>query len=313
MRQEGDSPHNMDARRQGRPRVLVTIPWTIGLLERHAEVTYGRIGDDPQADGVVVGPTDSLGAEDLDSLPRLRAVAVAGSGTDAVDATELARRHVSLVSAPAPTALPTAELTLCLILMLARGIGPAMRDLEADRWSGWSFDHVVGRDLAGLTLGLVGFGRIGRVVGRLASCFDMRILHHCRTPTGVDGYVADLDELLCRSDIVSVHLPLDGRTRGMIGMRELQLMPSGSALVNTSRGGIVDENALAEVLRSHHLSGAGLDVFASEPERPAELLQLPNVIVTPHIGTATRDARTSMADTAAEQLLAALRIPVPGA
>jgi phosphoglycerate dehydrogenase-like enzyme len=289
-----------------RPRILVTLPWDTSALDGRADIRRVPAGRWEDAEGLLIGPTDPLTRADLRLMPTLRAVAVAGSGVDAVDAAALAERGIILIAAPEPTVAPTAELTVALMLMVSRGIRPAMTELTSGTWPGWTFDRVQGRDLAGLTLGLVGFGRIGRRVAQLAEPFGMRILHHTRTPTGLTGWRAELDELLRESDIVSLHVPLTDSTRHLMGREAFETMPNGSALINTSRGGVVDESALADALVSGRLSGAGIDVFQSEPGIPAALMSLPNLVVTPHIGSATAATREAMFEDAARALLAAL-------
>jgi glyoxylate reductase len=171
----------------------------------------------------------------------------------------------------------------------------------------------------GATLGVVGFGRIGREVARRAGGFGMRVLHSTRTPTGIEGYVASLDELLERSNIVSLHIPLTPETRGLIGAEQIALMPKGSVLVNTARGPIVDEDALVDALESGHLFAAGLDVFDGEPKLNPRLLTAPNITLLPHIGSATYATRTSMAKMSSASVVTVLQggkpdnlVPPPG-
>jgi glyoxylate reductase len=164
----------------------------------------------------------------------------------------------------------------------------------------------LGRDVHGATLGVVGYGRIGRAVARRAAGFDMRVLHHARTPTGEPGYVADVDELLSAADIVSLHVPLNDATRHLIDRRRLELMKPTAVLVNTARGPVVDEEALAEALESGRLFAAGLDVFEAEPKVHPRLLAAPRTVLLPHIGSASVATRTRMAQVAAEGVRAAL-------
>ncbi|GED98948.1 NAD(P)-dependent oxidoreductase [Gordonia crocea] len=287
-------------------RVLVTIPAPVSALDGPFEVVYGPIGSASDAEALLVGPTDRVDGAVLDSMPSLSVVAVAGAGTDAVDQDAISARGITLVSAPEATVVPTAELAVCLILMVSRGVPAAVAELDDQTWPGWAFDHVVGRGVAGLTLGLVGYGRIARRVADMAAALGMTVLHHRRTPSEEPGFRAELPDLLAASDVVSIHVPRTPETVNLIGAREIALMPPGSALVNTSRGGIVDEDALLRALASGHLSGAGVDVFVAEPGIPSRLLGVPNLVVTPHIGSATAQARAGMAEEAAAHLLAAL-------
>ena len=287
-------------------KVLVTIPAAVPLLEEAVEVVRGSIETASDAIGLLVGPTDRVGREELARMPALRVLAVAGAGTDAVDSEALRQRGVQLLSAPEATVAATAELTICLSLMISRGIPSAIAELETGSWSGWSFDHVVGRGLEGLTFGLIGYGRIGRRVAELASALGMNVIHHTRRDAGLSGYVPDLGAVLQQSDIVSIHVPLTPATRGLIGQDELGMMRPAAALINTSRGGIVDEEALVQALVDGRLSGAALDVFVDEPGIPSALLEVPNLIVTPHVGTATAAARAAMVDEASKALLAGI-------
>lgn len=288
--------------------MLVTIPGQIPILDGVVEVLRGPVGSAREATALLVGPTESVGVAAITSMPNLQVVAVAGSGTDAVDAAALEARGIRLVCAPEATVAPTAELTLALMLMVSRGIPKAVSQLESGAWDGWSFDHVVGRGIAGLTLGLVGHGRIGQRVARLARACEMTVIFHTRSGSIGADYRPHLSDLLGEADIVSLHVPLTFQTRGLLDAEAIGKMRRGAALINTSRGGVVDEAAVLAALRSGHLSGAGFDVFAAEPHTPSELLGVENLVVTPHIGTATIAARESMVLEAATNLLAALRI-----
>jgi glyoxylate reductase len=181
-------------------------------------------------------------------------------------------------------------------------MGRAEATLRAGDWHGWTFiEEQFGRDVHGARLGLVGYGAIGRAVARRAVAFDMRIRHHTRTPTGAPGWTASLDELLARSDIVSVHVPLTEETRGLIDRRRIALLAPDAVLVNTARGAVVDGDALADALTEGRLLGAGLDVYVGEPAVSRRLLEAPRAVLLPHIGSATRATRVRMlADAAAK-------------
>lgn len=285
----------------------MTIPADVPVLNDAVTVVRGAVGTAPDAQGMLVGPSDRVGRAELARMPLLRVVAVAGSGTDAVDVAALHDRGIRLVSAATTTAATTAELTMCLVLMVSRGVPHAIAELTEQTWTGWSFDHVVGRGLQGLTIGLVGYGRIARKVAELASAFGMEIRHHARHDTRIEGYMPSLTGLLATSDVVSLHVPLTADTEGFIGRDEIGAMRPGAALINTSRGRILDELALIEALEEGRLSGAGLDVFAAEPAIPHRLLAAPNLLITPHIGTSTATTRDAMAREASEELLKMLR------
>jgi len=288
-----------------RPVVLLTVPVDVPAVDGY-DVVPGDLGDRPDAVGLLCGPMQRLTAADLDALPGLRAVSVAGAGTDGLDLDALGERGIPLSTAPEPTAPATADLAVTLMLMAARRLDESQALLRDGSWPGWSFDDVPGRDLHGATLGLVGFGHIGRLVARRAEAFGMTCLHHTRTPTGEPGHVADLADMLPRSDVLSVHVPLTTKTRGLIGPVELDLMPRDAIVVNTARGGIVDEQALCDRLDDGRLFAAGLDVFEDEPRVHPRLLRTPHLVLTPHIGSATRQTRERMVVTAAQRLAALL-------
>ena len=288
--------------------VVVTIPVELPEIEGYV-VVRGRLADHPDAIGVICGPTERITAEELDAMPALRAVSVAGAGTDGLDRDALAQRGIPLTTAAESTAPATADLAMTLMLMAARRVDDSQALLREGRWPGWSFDDVPGKDLAGATLGLVGFGHIGRLVAARAAVFGMDVLHHTRTPTGEPGHVARLPDLLARSDVLSLHLPLTPASRGLVGAAELDLLPAGAIVVNTARGGIVDEEALCDRLDDGRLFAAALDVFEGEPTPRARLLTTPHLVLTPHVGSATRQTRHRMVSTAAERLAANLGTP----
>jgi phosphoglycerate dehydrogenase-like enzyme len=187
---------------------------------------------------------------------------------------------------------------MLLILTACRGATAAQASLRQGGWHGFELTGYLGKDLAGARLGLVGFGGIGQAVAARAAAFGMQVRHHARRPTGQPGYVPDLDTLLSDSDVVSIHVPLSPETRGLFSAGRFGRMPRGSVLVNTARGGIVDEDALVDALTSGHLAGAGLDVFDGEPNVSARLLSAPRLTLLPHIGSATwatREAMTQLA------------------
>jgi glyoxylate reductase len=189
----------------------------------------------------------------------------------------------------------TADLAFLLILAATRDTTQAEDDLRHGRWNGWGFNTHLAHDVHGATLGLVGYGRIARAVAQRAAGFDMEILHTSRTDTGLPGYVGELGELLRRSDIVSLHVPLTESTRHLIDAAALALMKPTAVLVNTARGPVVDEDALVDALHAGTIHGAGLDVFEGEPVLNPRLLDAPRITLLPHIGSATIATRTRMA------------------
>jgi glyoxylate reductase len=226
---------------------------------------------------------------------RLRVVANVAVGYDNIDLDAATAAGVVVCNTPGILDETTADLAFLLMLAAARRTSEAEAVLRAGRWTGFHIDEFLGRDVHGAALGLVGYGRIGRAVSRRARGFGMEVLHHTRTPTGEEGWVGDLSELLRRADIVSLHVPLTPQTRGLIGRAELATMKPSAVLVNTARGPVVDEEALAEALEQGVIAAAGLDVFEAEPTVHPRLLSAPGAVLLPHIGSATVATRTAMA------------------
>jgi phosphoglycerate dehydrogenase-like enzyme len=253
----------------------------------------------------------AFGPRHFAAAPKLRLLQTPGVGYDGVDLAEARARGIPVATTPEGTIEGVAEHVLLMILALNKQLLAADRALRDGRWLVWQL-RPTSRMLAGQTLGLVGLGRIGREVARRARAFDVELVYAdpVRPPAGVERELAarrvPLEELLRIADVVSLHTPLAPETRGLIGARELGLMKPGAILINTSRGGVVDERALVAALREGRLRGAGLDVFEREPV-PADspLLALSNVVLTPHIATGTRE---SMATKARAQFANVLRV-----
>jgi len=242
-----------------------------------------------------------IGPDELLLLPDLRLVGNYGVGYDNVDVAACGERGIALTNTPGVLDAAVAELTLALMLACRRQLVASDRFVRDARWrTGWSRPEQLGHDLAGATLGLVGMGRIGSEVGRRAKAFGMQVVHHRRS----DGL--SLDELLRVSDVVSLHVPLTPETQGLLSRERLAVLRDGATLVNTARGAIVDESALVDELVSGRIS-AGLDVFADEPRVPERLLDLPNVVLTPHIASATVETRAAMTRVLVDNVLALLR------
>jgi len=240
----------------------------------------------------------------LDLLPGLRLVANFSVGYDRIDLEELTRRGIAVTNTPGVLSAATADLTFALILATRRRVVEGDAIVRAGEWqAGWA-NGIVSEELTGSTLGIVGLGRIGQAVARRAQGFELRVLYAQRTRANTElGEYRELDALLAESDIVSIHTPLTPETRGLIDARRLALLRDGACFVNTARGEIVDEAALVAELVSGRLR-AGLDVFAHEPAVPAELLPLPNVVLTPHLGSATRQTREAMTRIVVDNILA---------
>jgi glyoxylate reductase len=262
---------------------------------------------------VLIVSGDAVDDALLDRLPSLRLVASYGVGYDNVDVDACRARGVAVTNTPGVLDAATADLAMALLLAARRRVVEGDALVRAGRWgTSWSDSPFLGRDLSGATLGIVGLGRIGAAVAKRALAFDMQVLFHRRTRTEDAGY-RELDDLLRESDVVSVHTPLTPETKGLISRERLALLRDGATLVNTARGAIVDEDALVAELVSGRIS-AGLDVFVHEPEVPEALLTLPNVVLTPHIGSATVETRAAMTRIVVDNVLALERgepLPTP--
>jgi len=237
---------------------------------------------------------------------RLRVVANVAVGYDNIDVGAAHARGIAVCNTPGVLDETTADLAFLLMLAASRLAHEAEADLREDRWHGWGINQYLGRDIHGATLGLVGYGRIGRAVARRATGFGMSVLHHTRTDTGESGHVPDLHRLLAESDVVSLHVPLTDATRGLIGRAELAAMRPTAVLVNTARGPVVDEEALADALADGTIFAAGIDVFEREPEVHPKLLAAPHAVLLPHIGSASVATRTRMAQVACDGVVAVL-------
>jgi glyoxylate reductase len=307
-----------------KPRVLVTRRLPGPALERLAprvslEVWPGTGAPSPEdlrvaaaeADAILCMLTDRIDASLLGACPRLRVISSCSVGLDHVDLPRATQRGIPVGHTPGVLAETTADLAFGLLLAAARRIVEADRFVRSGGWTWerrWEPGGFLGRDVHGATLGIVGLGAIGRAVAARAGGFGMRVLGWSRSRRPVEGVAAaELHALLEASEFVSVHLALTAETRGLLGREALARLPHGAILVNTARGGIVDERALAAALESGQLAGAALDVFEREPLDPASpLLRAPNLVLTPHIGSASVATRSRMAELAVDNLLAAL-------
>ena len=243
----------------------------------------------------------------LDLFPSLRLIANFGVGYDRIDLEACAACGVAVTNTPGVLDAATADLALALILAVRRRVVEGDRLVRAGQWRGSWSEGFLGRDVTGSTLGVVGLGRIGSAVARRARGFDLRVVYTQRRRVDTDlGEYRELDDLLRESDVVTIHAPRTPETEGLIDARRLALMRDGSCIVNTARGEIVDEQALVREIVTGRLH-AGLDVFAHEPNVPGELVGLPNVVLTPHIGSATVETRAAMTRLVVDNILAAER------
>jgi glyoxylate reductase len=253
-----------------------------------------------RAEGLIALLTDSVDDELLERAPRLRVVANHAVGVDNVAVEACTRRKIAVANTPDVLTEATADLTMALLLAAARRLREGEELVRSGAWTGWEPGQLLGAEVWGRTLGLVGFGRIGRAVARRARGFDMRVLYHARSASpeadALRATRVPLDELLASSDFVSLHVPLTPATRRMIGARELGLVKRGAILVNTARGACVDEQAVCDALAAGQLGAAALDVFEEEPRVSPCLLAQPRALLVPHIGSATVAARARMAE-----------------
>ena len=302
-----------------RPRVVVVAALPAAglepLLQRFIVETAGPkprqswLADHaPGAGAIVTDPGIPVGAALLDSAgSSLRVVANFGVGYDNVDLDAARAREVRVTNTPGVLTNATAELAVALMLASGRRVAEADAMIRRHEWAQSELE-LHGRELAGATVGLVGFGRIARRVMHLLRGFEVRLLVSSRTgaslPRGVER--CELPDLLAASDFVSIHVPLTTETRHLINATALAQMRRGAILVNTSRGAVVDTTALIAALKGGHLGAAGLDVFEGEPHVPAELTELPNTVLLPHLGSATAATRDAMARLCAQNVIAVI-------
>ena len=308
-----------------KPALLITrhvYPEAAELLSRHCQVDYhdsqeGLSPEDLQArvaavKGMVCQLTDSISAAVIAAAPELRVIANVAVGYDNIDVAVATERGILITNTPGVLTETTADFTWALMMASARRVVEADRFLREGHWKQWQIDLLCGHDVHGRTLGIVGFGRIGQAVAARARGFGMRVLYcECSSVApDIERRLAaehvPLDTLLRESDIVSMHVPLTPETRHLIGEPELAAMKEHAILVNTSRGPVVDEAALARALAERRIAGAGLDVFDGEPIVDTALTGLDNVVPAPHIASASVATRRRMCMMAAENAVAAL-------
>lgn len=308
-----------------RPRILLTRRWPAPVeaaLAAEFDATFNPADQalDSAAlrqalrdfDAVLPTVSDRIDAAvfDLDA-PRVRILANYGVGYSHIDLAAARARGIAVTNTPGVLTDATADLTMTLLLMAARRAGEGERELRAGRWAGWRPTHLVGTQVSGKTLGIVGMGRIGRAVAQRASHgFGMKILFHNRSRLGAEALgklkatQCELDEVLRRADFVSLHCPGGAENRHLINAERLAAMPAHAFLINTARGEVVDEAALAAALRQGRIAGAALDVYEHEPHVEPDLLKLENVVLLPHLGSATAETRIAMGMRALDNLRA---------
>ena len=305
------------------PRVIVTRRLPAPVEQRLTELFEVELnGDDhpfsagelrralSRGDGVLCTVTDRMDRAVLSVEPmRARILANFGVGYNHIDIARAGARGLVVTNTPGVLTEATADLAMALMLMAARRLGEGERLLRSGAWTGWGPTHLMGSDVSGRTLGIIGLGRIGRAVARRAALgFGMRVIGVTPRPLSETEAAAlgvrqgSLEQVLAESDFVSLHVPATPATRHLINRERLGLMKSTAVLINTARGDVVDHVALAEALRTGTIAAAGLDVYEREPEVPAALLALENVVLLPHLGSATASTRIAMGMRAVDNL-----------
>jgi gluconate 2-dehydrogenase len=312
-----------------KPRLLITrkvFPEVIHALSQAYEVRANP--DDAQwspaefharlanADALFVVATDRVDEAALQAAPHLKIVATGSVGYNHIDLAACSARGIAVTNTPDVLTEATADMAWALLMATARRISESERWLREGQWGRWAWDQFLGADVHGATLGIVGMGRIGSAIARRAAGFSMRLLYCNRSaaPNAAElgAQRVELDALLAQSDHVMLVLPYSAATHHLIGARELACMKPTATLVNIARGGIVDDAALAQALQAGRIAAAGLDVYENEPQVHPALLAQRNVVLTPHLGSATRSSRLGMAMLAARNLLAfAAAEPLP--
>ena len=313
-----------------KPRILVTrevFDETLDYLAQHCELEANqqdvpfsaaalaqRLAD---KEGLMCALTDRVDGALLEAVPRLKVVSNIAVGYNNIDVPACTARSIMVTNTPGVLDDSTADLAWALMLGAARRLTEVERYIRNGEWTGWRLKQWLGIDVHHATLGIVGMGRIGQAIAKRAAGFDMTVLYHNRKPVAKDieqrlnaRYVG-LKDLLTQSDFVILQVPYSPQTHHLIGAAELQSMKRTAVLINSTRGGVVDDVALVEALNAGTIRGAGLDVFENEPKLNPGFMQLKNVVLAPHIGSSTEATRRAMAMTAAKNLVAALHGETP--
>jgi lactate dehydrogenase-like 2-hydroxyacid dehydrogenase len=308
-----------------KPKVLVTRPIAAQVLSRIASECDMQCNDQDRpltaaeladrlhdCEGVICHLTDRMTAALMDGAPALKVISNVAVGYDNIDVPAATERGVMVTNTPGVLTDTTADFAFALLLATARRVVEGDRFVRSGEWKEWRFDLLLGSDVHHATLGIIGLGRIGQAVARRARGFAMRVLYWAprRAASQIERELGatyvEKDALLAESDFISVNAPLRPETRHLLGRAEFEKMKRTAIVINTARGPVIDERDLVEALQRNQIAGAGLDVFEEEPTVPSELAQMPNVVLAPHIGSASRQTRIRMAEMAAENLLAAV-------
>jgi glyoxylate reductase len=313
-----------------KPRVFLTRELPAKVLDYLKEHTEPEMNEDDRIltkgelierikgkDALLCNVTDKIDAEVMDSNSELKVIANYAVGYNNIDIAAATKRKIPVTNTPGVLTEATADMAWSLLMAVSRRVVEGHKLVESRSWQGWAPMQMLGRDVSGTTLGIIGFGRIGQAVARRAYGFRMNVLYWNRTrldPHEEKQYgvkYCSLDELLGQSDFVSLHLAYTPETHHIIGERELAMMKPTAYLINTARGAHVDEEALVNALRTAKIAGAGLDVYENEPQLNEGLFNLDNVILAPHLGSATVTTRTQMGIMAANNLLSVFNGMVP--
>ncbi|MEP7348591.1 MAG: D-glycerate dehydrogenase [Sphingorhabdus sp.] len=312
-----------------RPRISVSRKLLPAVEERMALLFDARFNDDDipmdrnmliaaMADCDVFVPTvtDSIDADLIAMIPpRLKLIANYGAGVNHIDLAAAKAKGIMITNTPGVFTDDTADLTMALILNVPRRLGEGHRMMRSGEWQGWRPTGMLGHRIGGKTLGIIGFGRIGEAVAARAKAFGMDVIYNKRhrLPASVEdelgvGFEPDLDRLMARADIISLHCPLTAETDKLINAERIALMKPDAYLINSSRGELIDEDALIEALQSGRIAGAGLDVYTHEPAVDPRLLTIPNVVLLPHLGSATFEGR----EASGERVITNIRVWADG-
>lgn len=288
-------------------QVTAAVPGTVVRVPASGHVGLADL-DLRAADALVCLLLDRIDAAVFARAPNLRVVANCAVGIDNVDLAAATAAGVCVTNTPDVLTEATAELAFTLMLACARRLGEGERLVRSGTWTGWALDQLLGVGLLGKTLGIIGFGRIGQALARRASGFGMHVIYaDAQEVSGAPAQRVSIDELFTTADAVSLHCPLTPETHHLVDERRLAMMKPTAVLVNTARGGCVDDAALIRALTGGRLFGAALDVYAREPQIDPGLLACPRLLLAPHIGSATTEARTAMAQLCADAVIAVLR------
>jgi lactate dehydrogenase-like 2-hydroxyacid dehydrogenase len=321
----------MAASAQTKPTVLVTRKLPDDVEERAAKLFEARLNPEdklysPEAlraaadgfDGLLITPAEKMTAENIQKLPdSIRIIATFSVGYDHIDVPAAVARGIAVTNTPDVLTAATADIAMLLMLGAARGASWGERMVREDKWRNWSPTFPLGNDVSGQRLGILGMGRIGQALAHRARAFDMTIHYHGRSRLPADleqgaQYHASLDDMLPHCDFLSVHCASTPETRGIINAHAINLMPANAIVVNTSRGDVVDDEALITALQSGRLAAAGLDVFRNEPDIDPRYRTLDNAFLLPHLGSATRQTRSAMGHRAVDNLEAFFAGKTPG-